>query len=346
MTTGAENSTSHDVELDESIEKILGKASPRPVPSDIETADVRRQVHAEWQKVAGRRQTKRRFMSLAMAASVLIAVTATFTLLRNNGVSEIQVASIDKNVGSVYVLGENSELLASNNLTSIVAGQILITNAASGVGLAWGNGGSLRIDENTRVEFVARDTIVLHSGQIYFDSKPHSLAYGQANVAAKLLIQTEFGTVTHVGTQYMTRVQRDSLTVSVREGEISLESGSGFESASGGEQLQLQKNGRPSRVNINVYGDDWNWTEGVTPEPDLQGRPIYDFLSWVSHETGLTLEFADSELEYYAQEQRFSGAEELGPSAALQFWNLGSDLELEIVDGVIRIDAAGRQTED
>jgi len=342
MNTPGENSAST---IDESVEEILGNARPRPVPSMDDAAVVREQVHAEWQKLTKRRQTKKRLLSFAIAASVLVAAFATFSVLRINGVTETYVASIDRNVGSVYVLGENSELLASNNLTSIVAGQILITNEDSGVGLEWGTGGSLRIDENSRVEFVARDAIFLHSGRVYFDSNIATSVSGQQETAAKLTIDTEHGEVSHVGTQYMTAIDRNSLTVSVREGEVEIRSGAIISSANGGEQLHLQRGNRPNNTSIQTYGDYWQWTERVTPSPNLNGRSIDDFLSWVGHETGQIVRYETAEAERYAVGQSFVGTVNERPSDALRIWMMSVDLDWDADDGAIVVRKSGPETE-
>ena len=53
---------------------------------------------------------------MAVAASVLIAVVAVVNTLRINGIADVQVAAIEKSFGSVYVLGENAEMLEGGDL--------------------------------------------------------------------------------------------------------------------------------------------------------------------------------------------------------------------------------------
>lgn len=331
---------------DESVERILSKAETRPAPSADETAAVRQHVYAEWQSVAGRRQKHRRMVSIAIAASVLIAVFATFNTFRLNGIAETPVASIGKSFGSVYVLGDNAEMLEGNDLLTVVAGQTLITDDESGVGLAWEGGGSLRIDADTRVEFIDRDLIYLHSGRVYFDSEPELLAdqrYSSAN--AQFAIQTDHGVVSHVGTQYMTQSDFGGLTVSVREGEVVLGTSKTSNSASGGQQLEVRGGSSASIVNIKTYGDNWQWTEQLSPEVDVEGRSIHEFLRWVSHETGLGIEFENADVENTARIETLNGLVNVEPADALRIWMMGVDLEWTIEDGVIRIDTIGGESE-
>ena len=323
--------------LDRSVERILGKAAPRPVPSAEETQAVRDNVHAEWRALTNKRKTNRRWLSFSIAASILVVVFTGFNALRTSGVSETQVASIGKSFGSIYMLGDNSELLEQNNVTAVTAGQTIITDEGSGIGFAWAEGGSLRIDENTRVEFLSRDSIYLRTGRVYFDSQPEMLA-GPTATTARLTIVTDHGEVMHVGTQYMTQADANSLTISVREGQIRVESQTSVETASAGQQLQFRGGAAASVMNIKPYGETWRWVEQTSPVAVLDGRSLHDFLGWVSHETGMTLEFANDDIESSAKNDLLKGIVDTDPTSALRIWMLGNDLQWRIEDGVIHID--------
>lgn len=339
MNTSAK---SRDPGGEKSIERILSSAEPRPVPSPDETETVRQHVLAEWQSVAGRRKKHRRLVSLAIAASVLMAVVAVFSTLRVNGIADVQVATIEKSFGSVYVLGENAEMLESSKLITIARGQILITDDESGVGLAWDGGGSLRIDAKTRLEFVDRDLVHLHSGRIYFDSAPEQLVARQSGGAnAALAIRTDHGTVKHIGTRYMVRSDFSGLTVSVREGEVILGTGNASNAALGGQQLQVPGGRNASIVNIKTYGDNWQWAEQLSPDLNVDGRSMFEFLQWVSHETGLGIDFESSAVESAAKTATLKGLVNVNPTDALRIWMMGVDLDWRIEDGVIRIESVG-----
>lgn len=336
-TVGKDVPLNTDESVEQAVERILGKASPRPVPSIEETQAVRDEVRTEWLALTNKRRVKRRLISWSIAASILVVVFAGFNTVRLGGMAETPVASIAKSFGSIYMLGDNSELLESNNVSVVTAGQTIITDAASGIGFAWAEGGSLRIDADTRVEFLSRDSIYLRSGRVYFDSQPDRLT-GVPDTAAKLTIMTDYGAVTHVGTQYMTTANADTLTISVREGEVRVENPSLLETASGGQQLQVRGGMATNVVNFKPYGDSWQWIEKMSPVADVEGRSLYDFLGWVSHETGLTLKFADDAVERFAKEDLLIGTVDTDPTSALTSWMLTNDLEWKIEDGMILID--------
>lgn len=336
-TPGDSASVRSEDALDRSVERILGKAVPRLVPSAEEAQAVRDNVQAEWRAQTKKRNTNRRWLSFSIAASILVVVFAGFNAIRTGGMAETQVASIAKSFGSIYMLGENSELLEQNNVTAVMAGQTIITDEASGIGFAWAEGGSLRIDENTRVEFLSRDSIYLRSGRVYFDSRPEMLA-ALGGTTARLTIVTDHGEVMHVGTQYMTQADVNSLTISVREGQIRVESQTTVETALAGQQLQLRGGAKANVVNIKPYGENWRWAEQMSPVAVLDGRSLHDFLGWVSHETGMALEFANDDIEASARNDLLKGIVDTDPTSALRIWMLGNDLQWRIVDGVIHID--------
>jgi len=162
-------------DIDESLEQLLGKASPRPVPDSADVATAREAVRREWHAVSGGNRSRKRMLALAVAATVLISAFSLFNVLRMPDVDIVPVASIQKSFGSIYLLGDQSELTRVDDLSTIHTGQIIVTGDDAGIALAWGNGGSVRLDSNTVVEFRNGSTVFLRSGQIYFDSMPVGL---------------------------------------------------------------------------------------------------------------------------------------------------------------------------
>ncbi len=328
---------------DDVVEALLRQASPRPVPPAADQRRVREAVRAEWQDVTGRHRRRRRVRAFALAASVLVAVIAALAALSPPAPPPIQVATVDRSHGAVYLLGERSELRALPASKVISAGQSVMTGDGAGLGLAWRNGGSLRLGENTRLEFRAPDTVLLRSGHVYFDSEAPMLAAGAAGgpQVTELRIETPHGSVRHVGTQFMTFTDEDELTVSVREGEVIVATRYYAQTASAGEQLRVSGNARPSVVDFRAYGPAWAWIESTAPAAALDGRTVQEFLHWVARETGLALAFEDEAAERLARTETLRGTVDTEPTEALRVWMLGVDLEWRIESGVIRVRAAG-----
>lgn len=61
-------------DFDESLEQLLSKASPRPLPDQAAAAVVRETVRAEWRAVTGKHRSRKRIVNFALAATVLIGV--------------------------------------------------------------------------------------------------------------------------------------------------------------------------------------------------------------------------------------------------------------------------------
>lgn len=284
---------------DEAVERLLAQAPPRPTPPAEIKAQAKLAVEAEWRRVTQRR---RRIWTFAAAASVVALAIALMTLLSGPDVTPIQVATIDKSNGTISLLGEQGLLQDARNLQVVQSGQTMVTDSDSGLGLSWGRGGSLRLDANTTVSFVAADQIELRSGRVYFDSGSDTLS------EESLLIHTDFGDVRHVGTQFMAEVgNTDLLKVSVREGKVFIDGLNQTIDAEAGKQVVLHGDRAPSVTSLAAHGGEWAWVEAIAPMVSMKGKTFYQLVEWVKRETGLDFHFATSAAKAAAQ----------GPSALL-----------------------------
>ena len=346
--TGESDAMRDAMRQDDAVEALLQRAAPRSVPPGKDEEMIREAVLDEWQIMVSRRRARRQLVSFAVAATVLLAVALSFNALRIGGVAPVQVATISKSHGSIYVLGEQATLQRLPDTSVVMTGQTIKTDRDSGIGLAWGSGGSLRVASDTVIEFVAYDTVYLQSGRIYFDSTPSKLvaAISGGSNNAQFRIQTEHGTVTHLGTQYMTYTANDRLEVSVREGKVAVDGRYYDETALAGQQLSVSRSARPTVLNIDRYGSAWSWIEAISPAVNMDGRSVDEFLHWVSHETGLLVEYPDIATEQAARAAILKGNVNMTPSDALNFWLQGQDLSWYTDGGIIKvsaIDSSSRQ---
>ena len=325
---------------DEAIEALLRKAPPRPAPAEEAMADVRDAVRAEWRAISGRRRMRRRLVSFAAAATVILAIGFTVNLLRIPSALPVPVATIEKSSGSIHLVGEQSVLHETRDLAELTTGQTLLTGPDSAAAITWNNGGSLRIDENTRVEFLSPDEIALRSGRVYFDSQPSTLQAGitQSSVAS-FAIRTEQGVVKHIGTQYMTGINGGAVTISVREGQVHIENDYQQATAAAGQQMTVVGNNRPTYANISRHGDNWLWVERMAPEVNFDGRTAHEFIAWAGRESGLEVRFASDAVEQIAHEAKMQiGTVDREPQDALRTLLQTTDLGAHIEDGWILID--------
>ncbi len=320
-------------QTDEALEELLKHASPRPMPSRSDEAAVRQALLAEWRAVSGSHRSRRRIVGFAMAATVLIGLFAVFGLLRLPIVDAVQVATIEKSFGAIYLLGESSELRETPALSSVLSGQTIVTGDDAGIALAWGHGGSLRLDANTRLRFLDGKSVYLEAGRVYFDSTPSALIAGiTAGVAADFLVTTDYGEVSHIGTQFMTRVDDRNLSVSVREGQVSVDGRYYDYVASSGEQVTLSGRQQPAVLSISGFAKDWSWVSRTSPPADVDGRSIYEFLQWVYRETGLQPRF-EGQAEQVARIELLKGTIDAEPLESLPRWMATTALGYEINEG-------------
>lgn len=319
---------------DAAVEALLEKAVPRPSPPSKDGQAVHEAVMAEWRVITGKARKRQRMTYFAIAASLVLGVAVAFNLLRVMDTPALQVATIGNSHGSIYLLGEQSELRAMTDLTAVFAGQIIQTGDAAGIGLEWGDGGSLRIDENTRIEFTSPESIYLKSGQIYFDSQSDSVA---AITGSGFEIETDHGQVKHLGTQYMTAVDSNDLSVSVREGKVQVD-GRYVDTAEAvaGQRITISGGAAPVVLNFDAYGPAWAWAEEMAPPTQLDGNSIDDFLVWVARETGLALSYEEG-AEQLAGSGKFIGEVNASPREELRLRMLTANLIYRIDGGTIYV---------
>jgi len=320
------------VSAGDAVEALLEKAAPRQSPPGDDEVAVRTAVHADWQEMVGKVKTRRRMANFAIAATVLLGMAVTFNALQVSNISAVQVATISKSHGSIYLLGEQSEMHKMTDLSSISAGQFIVTDDDAGIGLEWANGGSLRVDKNTRIEFTSADSVYLHSGQIYFDS------WSADTTGSGLTIETDHGSVMHFGTQFMTYSDANDLRVSVREGEVEVDgSYVAVAIASAGKQMILSGGARPVISDFNAYGAAWNWIESTSPVVDIDGHTVSEFLAAIGRETGLQIVYESPAAEEMSHSGVLKGNVDMDPRDELAFRMLGEDLVYRIDGGAIYV---------
>lgn len=324
------NNQGHESEA--AIEALFAEAEPRPVPSPDATLLAKKVVREAWEKRVRRKRTLRR---VAVAASIAVATMLAIQLQPTPSATLPQFAVVERLDGVASKVGDNGRLDRIGTGAAIRIGETIRTEYSAGLALDWHQGGSLRLDEHSEIVFVADNEIKLNSGRIYYDSKNDRVD------AHSLLVRTELGVVEHRGTQFMTEIRdSDALSVSVREGEVSINGRYHQAVAEAGQQVILRGNRRPEERRINTYGADWEWIASVSPSVDTTGMSIHDVLMWVQKETGLTIRYETEAARKEAIRVVVSGMDEIdNPMVALRNAAAIADLMVnrEEGNGVIRI---------
>jgi ferric-dicitrate binding protein FerR (iron transport regulator) len=297
------------------LQELFDHAQPRPRPPAAVERELRGRLEAEWGEILVRRRRRRLTIWGLAASSLLAALLIVYQFAAEPSITEgSMIATVQRMQGDEFLWadGASGHLMPLGQKQVFNTGQRISVGSGSRIALAHREGGSLRLDEQTTLVMVSTDTFELTRGRLYFDSDDDS-EHGRA----RFTIQTPFGEVEHRGTQFMVDVSRASLSVSVREGKVTVRSHRDFNEVETGRHLVVGRDGRSVEKAVSTFGGIWAWTEAVTPIVDLDQRSIDDFLQWVSRESGRRVVYADVEAASVARQHRIHGNVELPPMQAL-----------------------------
>jgi ferric-dicitrate binding protein FerR (iron transport regulator) len=252
---------------------------PRPAAVDAaRAARVRPAVHAAWKDAAGGARhwnTWKRAVALAAAAVLVVAIGLTLVnRLRERGAPQA-TAPI---AATLFATGE--VVFAHNDIS---------TNGGRAA-IALPNGVELRLDSDTAVTIDTARRVSLTRGAIYLDSSNRKGPPEPIEIVAR-------GTVIRdIGTRFEVRLSDQELRVRVRDGRVEVSSAFGMREADSGGQLRVTSYGILAG-RASTSGADWDWIVRAIQPPQLEGRPLPEFLEWAEREGGRPIRFADPELE-------------------------------------------------
>jgi ferric-dicitrate binding protein FerR (iron transport regulator) len=308
------------IDADDTVARLLELGGARPdVPADVEArvygnvrdawaaatrpdpARVYERVHGRWRSDQRRRRAIRWALPAALAATVALAVVLVMPG-REIGVAPAVVATVARTVGDgLPAAGE-----------ALHVGDIVQTGPGQGLSFVVDGSTSIRLDESTAVEILGSRSYRMTSGRLYADTGD-LIYHGNS-----LKIETPFGVVRDIGTQFSIDARAQAQSIAVREGRVDLIADSGTHTAIAGERLHVD--GAIVEVSdIDSFGDDWSWTGALAPAFDIENKSLYDFLGWASRETGRELVFDDDTLRLAAMRTDLHGSiENLEPAEALE----------------------------
>lgn len=265
------------------IARLIAGAGPRPEPGTQIEQSVRSAVEHAWRESVDQRTAGRRARWLALAAA-LTAVTGGLLWIGLRA----QRAAVPAEATLLAVRGEVT-VAAAHESRLIVAGTRLpigttVRTGKDGFALMTVAAMSLRVGPGTRVRIGSGAHVRLTGGRIYAETS----AAGHG--AAALIVNTPFGTVSHLGTQFQVVVNPKAMAVSVRSGHVRVaEASGGVQRLDAGQGVEVLRGGAVERITVKPYGADWAWANALVPDLSIDGRPLSDFLSWYAREMGLKL---------------------------------------------------------
>jgi ferric-dicitrate binding protein FerR (iron transport regulator) len=261
------------------------------------------EVQKTWRRDAMRNRVIRWLAPLGVAASAALVFIA---LSQPEATPPQAVATV---AGVVAPNATPSDYQAGS---SVYEGDLIATGPGGGVSLLLARNVSLRIDENTRVQVDAGDRFTLLNGRVYADTGQFIYRDGG------LIVETAFGRVRDIGTQFAVAADSASLDISVREGRVELTRETETQAARMGERLTLVDGQGASISRLDTHDPYWNWIADLTPAFDMTNKSLLDFLKWAARETGRELRFTTDESRMFAMRTDVYGSVDgLTPDEAL-----------------------------
>lgn len=278
---------------EEAAVRLLRIAGARPAVPPDRMARARAGVHARWLETTRRRAVRRR------TARVLLA-TAAAVLLLALGRSLMPAAPVSTPGSPVARIErlEGEPRFARPGVPGVQAGpplvpgqpvhsgDLLTTDGRSRLALRFDDGTSVRLDVHSQVRPLSAGAIELVAGAVYVDTDRQP---GQFEV------RTPLATARDIGTQFEVRLLERVLRLRVRSGIVELRDGARLVSGGAGTEVVFSETAAISRP-IPTYGAEWAWTAQVSPPPEIEGRPLAEFLDRVAREQGWTIRYADPAL--------------------------------------------------
>ncbi len=270
------SSTSPDAE-DATLAALLRAAGRREAPPEEFAQSLRTALRDEWQAGVEQRRQRRKTWQLGGAAAAAVAVMGVAVSLWLAAPGDIAVARI------VQVTGD--AISPADARSDLLPGARVVTGAGSRMALVLAGGVAVRLDEETEVRVDRADSLAVSRGAVYVDADVKG-------ASMPLRVQTPYGSVRHLGTQYEVRVLEDALSVSVREGRIALDRDDASLQGSAGERLVVSSAGNVQRGRIAADAPAWDWIAAVTPPFEIDSLPLSEFLAWAGRELGREVVFA------------------------------------------------------
>lgn len=284
-------------------------------------------VHKSWRRNTLRGTLLRWMVPAGVAATAVIAMAIVFVSQIDAPTPLRVAATVSRVVGTGPISTDYSQG------APVHAGEVISTGPNEGLSLLLARSESLRIDQNTRIRVDAADQFTLLAGRIYADTGQFVYRNGG------LKIDTEFGVVTDVGTQFSVAMTDQSLEVAVREGRVDVRNQADAYAARMGQRLTLVQGAGASVTDLDTHDDYWDWVVDLTPQFDMTNKSLLDFLKWAARETGRELQFSSNESRMFAMRTDVHGsADGLTPDEALVAVLATTTVRYQIKDDKIIID--------
>jgi ferric-dicitrate binding protein FerR (iron transport regulator) len=275
---------------DSTVRDLLRQQRPAAVDA-ARAARVRPAVHAAWKDAAGGTRHWKRWVAIAAAAVLVFAIALPLVnWLRERGAPQAAAPIASTLFVTSEVVFEHDGQARAGRVGDALRPGTRITTHGGRAAIALANGVELRLDSNTDITLDTEGSLSLARGALYLDSSHRRGPPESVAIVAR-------GTVIRdIGTRYEVRLSDQELRVRVRDGRVEVSSAFGMREADRGGQLSVTSTGIVAG-RASTSGADWAWIVRATQPPQIEGRPLPEFLAWAEREGGRSIRFADPALE-------------------------------------------------
>jgi hypothetical protein len=316
---------------DDRIAELLRAAGPRAAAPPERESRVRAAVEQTWRQRSARRPVARWALAASLAVAALAAALHVGVPRESPAAA---LATVEVLIGEPHAAVPGPHTLAQGMTLS--AGATIRTRPGELVALRLADGRQLRLapDSALRLHEVRRAELM--AGRVYLDSP--------AGTRGSLALDTRFGTLTDVGTQYEAAIREDAaaLRVRVREGRVLL-GGAREDAALGvGDELTVGADGAATRGRIAPTDPEWDWVSAVAPPFALEGRSVDELARWVAREGGFALRYDSPATEVLARGAILhGGVTRVAPARLLDVVLPATRFEHEVADGTLVVATRG-----
>jgi len=321
-------------EDDELLPRLFRALGPMPaLPADMKQRwEATFSAELSIQNAARRRRRAR--ITIGWAATVLVVVASgLFVLLRPTEPSP-QIASVTRVTGVVGLADSfDGQVARAITIGEELGPDQLRTGDRSSLALRYRDA-DVRLNSNTAVVLHPMRLQLLH-GDIYVDAGvgPHR---GPA-----VVIETSFGTLTHVGTQFLVTATDSEMRAAVREGAVAVSVGGErrtIDDTDGATEIVVSAAGIATR-HVSSSSGMWDWTVEAAPGYSVDGRSADEFLVWATRQMGVQLQYADEAARIHSKTAVLHGnVAAMSVAQGLAVLNATTHLDLDTADpAVLRV---------
>ena len=176
----------------------------------------------------------------------------------------------------------------------IKVGDALLTGSHGYLTLAY-RGADIRLKTDTSLRFHATKLELLE-GTVYIDTH-HESTLNPGSV----VVSTNYGAFTHIGTQFLVETNKDGVLAAVREGTIIGPDNTSLNAKQGPQQMRVGASGVIQTDPIDPNGGVWDWVAEAAPPLENTSANVDDVLRWATRELGLELRYKNPDVEIHAR---------------------------------------------